>query len=99
VDASSFVCVVILSVYLTLHFVISSLMAGTFQCIRLLDIYHGAFTTLLLLAGGIPPNALQPAEAYCDNPAFWFPRSSQEALHVRRRERPLSAKGGIIGGK
>jgi hypothetical protein len=27
-------------------------------------------------AGGIPPNALQPTEAYCANPAFWFPRSS-----------------------
>jgi hypothetical protein len=26
-------------------------------------------------------------------PRFWFPRSSPEALHVRRCERPLSAKG------
>jgi hypothetical protein len=24
-------------------------------------------------AGGIPPDALQPTEAYCANTAFWFP--------------------------
>jgi hypothetical protein len=48
-------------------------------------------------AGGIPRNALQSTEAYCANPAFWFPRSTSEALHVRRRERPLSAKGGTVG--
>jgi hypothetical protein len=50
-------------------------------------------------ADGIPPNSLQPTEAYCANLAFWFPRSSQEALHVRRRERPLSAKGETMGEK
>ena len=46
VDASSFVCVVILFLYLKLSFVISSLIVGTFKsaCITLLDIYHGAFT-------------------------------------------------------
>ena len=46
VDASSFGCVVILSLYLTLNFVISSLIVGTFKsaCKTLLDIYHGAFT-------------------------------------------------------
>jgi hypothetical protein len=46
VDASSFGCVVILSVYLTLNFVISSLTVGTFQsvCNTLLDIYCGAYT-------------------------------------------------------
>ena len=46
VDASSFVCVVILSLYLTLNFVISSLIVGTFKsaCQTFLDIYHGAFT-------------------------------------------------------
>jgi len=46
VDASSFGCVVILSLYLTLNLVISSLIAGTFNsaCQTLLDIYHGAFT-------------------------------------------------------
>ena len=45
-DASAFGCVVILSVYLTLNFVISSLISGTFKsaCKTLLDIYHGAFT-------------------------------------------------------
>jgi hypothetical protein len=48
-------------------------------------------------AGGIPPNVLQPTEAYCANLAFWFPSSSPEALHVRRRERPLSVKGGTMG--
>jgi hypothetical protein len=50
-------------------------------------------------AGGTPPSALQPTETYCDNPAFWFRRSSPEALHVRRRKRPLSAKGGSMGEK
>jgi hypothetical protein len=46
VNASSFGCVVILSVYLTLNFVISSLIVGAFKsvCKTLLDIYHGAFT-------------------------------------------------------
>jgi hypothetical protein len=46
VDASSFGCVVILSVYLTLNVVISSLSFGTFKsaCKTLLIIYHGAFT-------------------------------------------------------
>jgi hypothetical protein len=40
------VCVVILSLYLTMDFVISSLIVSTFKsaCIMLLDIYHGAFT-------------------------------------------------------
>jgi hypothetical protein len=39
-------CVDILSVYLTLNFVISSLIVGTFKSISktLLDIHHGAFT-------------------------------------------------------
>jgi hypothetical protein len=50
-------------------------------------------------AGGIPPNALQPTEAYCANPAFWFPRSSPEAVHFRRRKRSLSEKGGSMGEK
>jgi hypothetical protein len=43
VDASSFGCVVILSL---MNFVISSLIVGTFKsaCMTLSDIYHGAFT-------------------------------------------------------
>jgi hypothetical protein len=49
-------------------------------------------------AGGIPPNSLQPTETYCANPAL-VPRSSPEALNVKLRERPLSAKGGIMGEK
>ena len=46
VDASSFVCVVSLSLYLTLTFVISSLIVGTFKSasMTLLVIYHRAFT-------------------------------------------------------
>jgi len=46
VDASSFGCVVILSLYLTLNFVISSLIVCTLKsaCMTLLDIYHRAFT-------------------------------------------------------
>ena len=46
VDASSFGCVVILSLYLMLYFVISYLIVGTFMsaCKTFLDIYHGAFT-------------------------------------------------------
>ena len=46
VDASSFGCAVVLSLYLTLNFVISSLIVGTFKSARttLLDIYNGAFT-------------------------------------------------------
>jgi hypothetical protein len=50
-------------------------------------------------AGGIPRNALQPTEAYCSKPAFWFPSLSPEALHVRRGERPISAKGGTMDEK
>ena len=46
-DAISFGCVVILSLYLTLNFVISSLSVGTFKsaCKTLLDIDHGALTS------------------------------------------------------
>jgi hypothetical protein len=46
VDASSFGCVVILSLHLTLNFVISSLIVSTYKsvCKTLLDIYRGAFT-------------------------------------------------------
>jgi hypothetical protein len=46
VDASSFGCVVILSLYLKLNFVISSPIVGTFKSVRktLLDIYRGVFT-------------------------------------------------------
>jgi hypothetical protein len=46
VDASSFVCVVILSLYLTLNLVISSLIVDTFNSVdkTLLDIYRGAIT-------------------------------------------------------
>ena len=46
VDASSFGCVVILSLHLTLNFVISSLIVGIFKsvCMTLLDVYRGAFT-------------------------------------------------------
>jgi hypothetical protein len=46
VDASSFGCVVILFLYLTLNFAISSLILGTSVSVSktLLDIYHGAFT-------------------------------------------------------
>jgi hypothetical protein len=49
---------------------------------------------LLCGAGGYPPNVLQPTEAYCTNPALVFLPSSPEALHIRRRERPLLARGG-----
>jgi hypothetical protein len=46
VDAMSFEHVVILSLYLTLNFVISYLTVSTFKsvCKTLLDIYRGAFT-------------------------------------------------------
>jgi len=46
VYASSFECVVIWFPYLTLNFVISSLIVGTFTsaCMTLLGIYHGEFT-------------------------------------------------------
>ena len=46
VDASSFMCVVNLSLYLTLNFVISYLIFGTFKsaCKTLLDLCHGAYT-------------------------------------------------------
>jgi hypothetical protein len=50
------------------------------------------FFFFFLWGGGIPPSALQPFEAYCANPAFSSPRSSPEALHVRRRERPISER-------
>jgi hypothetical protein len=48
VDASSCGCVVVLSLYVTPNFVISSLIVGTFKSVTktLLDIYHGAFTVV-----------------------------------------------------
>jgi hypothetical protein len=48
VDASSFRCVVILSLYLTLNFVISFLIIGIFRsvCKILLGVYHGAFSVV-----------------------------------------------------
>jgi hypothetical protein len=52
------------------------------------------------VAGGYPPNVLQPTEAYCTNPAVIpLPPSSPEALHIRRRDRPLLARGGNMGEK
>src|SRR5215468_7948358 len=42
---------------------------------------------------------------YCSLPRLilltplWFPPSSPEALHIRRRERPLLARGGTMGEK
>jgi hypothetical protein len=46
VDTSSFAYVVILSLYVTLNFVISSLIVGTFKsvCMILSYVYHGTFT-------------------------------------------------------
>ena len=46
VGSSSFGFVVILSLYLTLNFAVSSLIVGTFKSVNktLLVIYHGAFT-------------------------------------------------------
>ena len=45
-DASSFGCAVVLSLYLTLNFVISSLIVGTFKpaCMILLDYIPRRFT-------------------------------------------------------
>jgi hypothetical protein len=48
--------------------------------------------------GGIPPSALQPFKAYCAKPRF------SSSVHLQRRsmsdsERPLLAKGGIMGEK
>jgi hypothetical protein len=52
VDARSFGCVVILSLYLTLNFVISSLIVGTFKsvCKTLLDIYHYRSEEFILIS-------------------------------------------------
>ena len=46
VDASSFGCAVVLSLYLTLKFVISSIIVDIFRSafVTLLDMNHGAFT-------------------------------------------------------
>ena len=46
VDSSLFGRAVVLSLYLTLNFVISSLIVGTFKsaCKTLLDIHYGAFS-------------------------------------------------------
>jgi hypothetical protein len=48
---------------------------------------------LLCGAGDYPLNVLQPTKAYCTNPALVSPPSYPEALHIRRRERPLLARG------
>jgi hypothetical protein len=70
---------------------------GKTQCFKAPALY--VFFLFFLWAGGIMPSALKPFEAYCAKPRFEFPRSSPEAFHVRRRERPLLAKGGIMGEK
>jgi hypothetical protein len=56
---------------------------------------------LLCGAGDYPSNVLQPTEAYCTNSALGPPPppSSPEALHIRRRERPLLARGGTMDEK
>jgi hypothetical protein len=54
---------------------------------------------LLCGTDGYPPNVLQPTQAYCTNPCFSFPPSSPEALHIRRRERPLLVTGGTMSEK
>jgi hypothetical protein len=53
---------------------------------------------LLCGAGGYPLNVLQPTEAYSTNPAL-VPPSTPEALHIRRRERPLLARRETMGEK
>jgi hypothetical protein len=42
-----------------------------------------------------PPIALQPSRPFVLLTPILFPRSSPEALHARRRERPLLAKEGV----
>jgi hypothetical protein len=56
---------------------------------------------LLLFVGpaGTPPIALQPSMPFVLLTPVLFPRSSPEALHSVRRERPLLAKGRIMGEK
>jgi hypothetical protein len=55
---------------------------------------------LLLSVGPAVPRLM-----YCSLPRLivltplWFPLSSPEELHIRWRERPLSAKGGTMGEK
>jgi hypothetical protein len=58
------------------------------------------YLLLLLFVGpaGTPPTALQPSRPFVLTPVL-VPRSSPEALHARPRERPLLAKGGIMGEK
>jgi hypothetical protein len=50
-------------------------------------------------AGGNPAYRPSAFEAACTLTPVLVPRSSPEALHTRRRERPLLAKGRIMGEK
>jgi hypothetical protein len=50
-------------------------------------------------ARGIAQNALQPFEAYCASSGFSFPVHLQRGSTSERRERPLVAKGRIMGEK
>jgi hypothetical protein len=48
-------------------------------------------------AGGNPAYRTSAFEAVCTLTPVLVPRSSPEALHTRRRERPLLTKGEIMG--
>jgi hypothetical protein len=50
-------------------------------------------------AGGNPAYRTSAFEAVCTPTPVLVPPSSPEALHTRWRERPLLAKGGIMGEK
>jgi hypothetical protein len=50
-------------------------------------------------AGGKPAFRISAFEAVCTFNPVLVSRLSPEALHVRRRERPLLAKGGSLGQK
>jgi hypothetical protein len=82
---------IIIVLYRMITHTVSAQPMITVQKVRLL---------LLLLcgAGDYPPNVLQHTVAYCTNPAL-VPPSTPEALHIRRRDRPLLARAGTIGEK
>jgi hypothetical protein len=58
-----------------------------------------SYSSSICGAGGNPAYRTSAFEAVCTLTPVLVPRSSPEALHARRRERPLLAKGGIMGEK
>jgi hypothetical protein len=74
------------------------LLRGTLQPKGLNDLISSSSSSICG-AGGNPAYRTSAFEAVCTLTPVLVPRSSPEALHTRRREKPLLTKGAIMGEK